>query len=233
MYERFPTRLIPELWRSPPDVYFRAGVLVALSITLMAITAGCFFVALFAYDLPVVAWANLGALVMSALALLSIARGISLRLSTDLLCSSTIVAVAVVVGAVEGLTSPALIWLTGVPLVAALGAGWRRAVGWTSIMLAAVVGLVVLDHFGLHRILAESEDPRRVLAAASVEEHQRIAGAQPQHARDVIRRASADLDGRARGERRFDVHAGQSHVARSMPSRATPTMRSISSSEMT
>ena len=72
-----------------------------------------------------------------------------------------------------------------------------------------------------------------MLAAAAIEKHERIAGPQAQHPRDVVGGLAVDRQPAAGRQRSADVHPGQSHVASSMPSRATSTMRSISSGVIT
>ena len=60
-------------------------------------------------------------------------------------------------------------------------------------------------------------------------EGDRISGVQTQHARHVIRRLTPQRARLAGHERARRMDSRQSHVASSMPSRATSTIRSISS----
>ena len=81
---------------------------------------------------------------------------------------------------------------------------------------------------------------RREFAAAAVEQRQRIAGAQAQHAHRVDRRRLGQLDLHAARQRQVDVGAWGGHRLRrsaaragSIAAAATSTMRSISAGVIT
>ena len=84
-----------------------------------------------------------------------------------------------------------------------------------------------------HAVAFDRDDLAAEVAAGAVEQRERRAGPQPQHARDVIGRRFRQRDLRAGRERLVGVDAVQSHVAASMPSRAVATSRSISSGVIT
>ncbi len=104
----------------------------------------------------------------------------------------------------------------------------RDALGKRDRKRRLALGAVLLADHDRDRIVVYRMDAGGVLTALAVEDDERIADPQAQHAHHVAGSAAGELDARLRGERRFDVDARQSHVARSMPSRATSAMRSIS-----
>ena len=84
----------------------------------------------------------------------------------------------------------------------------------------------------LDRAAADAGDARRVVLAVAVEERERVARLEPQHALRVGGGGAGERDARALGERRVDVHADQAHAASTAPA-ATPASQSISSGAMT
>jgi hypothetical protein len=84
----------------------------------------------------------------------------------------------------------------------------------------------------LERPAPESGDARGIVVPVAVEERERVAGLEPQHAPCMGGRGSRDRDARALGERGLYVHADQAHAASTAPA-ATPASHSSSSGAMT
>ncbi len=84
-----------------------------------------------------------------------------------------------------------------------------------------------------HRVLAEFLDRGAEFTATPIEYGERIAGSEAQDAHDVVGSGARDEYMLSRREVCLNVHACQAHVAFSMPSRATSTIRSISSGVIT
>ncbi len=84
-----------------------------------------------------------------------------------------------------------------------------------------------------HAIALDRHDLTMEIAATAVEEDERRAGPQAQHARHVAGRGLGQPDLGTLREGRRHVEAVQSHVASVMPSRAVATSRSISSGSIT
>ena len=72
-----------------------------------------------------------------------------------------------------------------------------------------------------------------MLAATPIEDREPVADTQPEHARDVRCRRLGQRGLPTLGQRRGAVHAGQSHVASLIPSRAVATSASICAGSMT
>ncbi len=95
------------------------------------------------------------------------------------------------------------------------------------------LGAACLAHRHGDGVLGDPGDRGGELPAGAIKESEAVPGAQPQHAADVRRRAPREGHLRAAPERGFHEHPAQSHVASPIPSRATSTMRSISSGVIT
>ena len=67
-----------------------------------------------------------------------------------------------------------------------------------------------LAHLGFDPLARRDEDPRVVLAAAAVEQDERLAGAQPEDVGGVVRRARREREPGAGLKRVFDVQAQRS-----------------------
>ena len=92
-------------------------------------------------------------------------------------------------------------------------------------------GDAALDH-GFDRAAADPHDARRIILAVAVEEGQRIAGPEPQHAAHMGDGGAAERYAGTFGECRVRVHADHAHAASTAPA-ATPASQSISSGAMT
>src|SRR3569833_505743 len=95
------------------------------------------------------------------------------------------------------------------------------------------LGGTMLAHTDLHRIAAYLIDQSAVFTAAPVEKRQLISNTRPQYPDNVI--AGTPLDRQPLADRQLliNIHPRQSHVAISIPSRATVTINSISSGVIT
>src|SRR5207244_2694609 len=91
----------------------------------------------------------------------------------------------------------------------------------------------VLLHADNDTLLADLLDACTELSTGAVENRERVAASEPQYPRNVIRRSARNDQRLAGDHRRLHVDPSQSHVACSIPSRATSTIKSISSGVMT
>jgi C4-dicarboxylate-specific signal transduction histidine kinase len=144
----------------------RARLLVALSLALVSLMPVFAVVAWVLYGLPVVAASALVcALALVACPIVLRVTG-SLPLATAMLCLAGEVAILVVAGQVEGLTSPVLAYLAILPLLASLLAGRRWGLVWGALAMVGVVLLVALNAKGVLPN-AELNAPLRRAAGAS------------------------------------------------------------------
>lgn len=139
LLHRLDLTFVPESLAKDPDSSRRALLTVGLSLFLGIACPLFAAVSLFVYRLPAIALVDLVA-AAAALSVPFLLRATkSLELASSVTLAVTVAAMALAAGSVEGLTSPAMVWLVVVPIFASLLGGRRNAIVWAAVC-AAVVG---------------------------------------------------------------------------------------------
>lgn len=140
-------RFVPEAVGSDPDAARRAQLTVALSLFLAAVCPLFAALSFFVYRLPVIALVDLCAAAAALSVPFVLRASRSLALASSLTLTVTVGAMSLAAASVEGLTSPALTWLTVVPIFASLLGGRRNAVRWAVVCAGVVAAMLAFDRF--------------------------------------------------------------------------------------